>query len=181
MLAESPLLESVRIRGLTRRVVSSELGVSTKVLSLKQIPAPLPVAEALEIAHDAAVWELRRLKLQETTPVMLSTHYLPVEIYPTLDERLLNMISCEMMARHFGVTPVFFHERVELHSPTPTEQEQLDVEEGFILLKIARKSKSEEGTVLEVTEDIIRADMSQLEFIAGVDPSPPQTRLRPTN
>ncbi|WP_396167523.1 UTRA domain-containing protein [Corynebacterium sp.] len=60
----------------------------------------------LEIAEDAAVWELRRLKLQETTPVMLSTHYLPVEIYPTLDDRLLSMISCEMMAtlrRYSGV------------------------------------------------------------------------------
>ena len=181
VLAESPLLESVRIQGLTRRVISSELGVSTKVLSLTQIPAPLPVAESLEIAQDAAVWELRRLKLQEATPVMLSTHYLPMEVFPTLDERMLNMISCEMMAKHFGVTPVFFHERVELHSPTPTEQELLDVEEGFVLLKIARKSKSEEGIVLEATADIIRADMSQLEFIAGEDPSPPKSRLRPSN
>lgn len=181
VLAESPLLESVRIEGLTRRVVSSESGVSTKVLSLKQVSAPLLVAGPLEIAEDAAVWELRRLKLQETTPVMLSTHYLPVEIYPTLDERLLSMLSCEMMAKHFGVNPVFFHERVELHSPTPAEQELLGVEEGFVLLKIARKSKSEEGVVLEATEDIIRADMSQLEFIAGIDPTPPKSQLRPTN
>ncbi|MEY8578860.1 GntR family transcriptional regulator [Corynebacteriaceae bacterium 6-324] len=46
VLAESPLLESVRIEGLTRRVVSGESGVSTKVLSLTQSPAPLPVAES---------------------------------------------------------------------------------------------------------------------------------------
>lgn len=106
VLAESLLLESVRIEGLTRWVVSGESGVSTKVLSLTQIPAPVPIVGPLKIAEDAAVWELRRLKLQETTPVMLSTHSLPVEIYPTLDDRLSSIISCEMMAtlrRYSGV------------------------------------------------------------------------------
>lgn len=70
---------------------------------------------------------------------------------------------------------------MELRSPTVEEQEPLDEEDGCVLLKIARKSKNEEGTVLELTQDIIRTDMSQLEFIAGVEPSPPQTRLRPAN
>ena len=105
---------------------------------------------------------------------------MPVEIYPTLDDRLLSMISCEMMATLRRYSGVLSRKGGTAFSDSGKTRA---VGVGRLLCAVENRAqvKSEEGTDLEVTEDIIRADMSQLEFIAGVDPSPPQTRLRPTN
>lgn len=134
------------------------LATSTRVLALRREEAVDEVAHALELDEGAEVFCVVRLRLVSEVPAVLVRSYVPVELYPTLDdhdltrERLYGVFE-ELGHPIHGVTRC-----LEVCRPDPVVAALLDVDQNapcFLFHTVGREGG---GRAIEYSIATYRGD-----------------------
>ncbi|MGQ9500579.1 MAG: GntR family transcriptional regulator [Anaerolineae bacterium] len=130
----------------------------TRVISLKQLPAPSHVAYALEIDHGAPVYELCRLRIVNDEPLSLQTAYLPQTLCPGLEENDLSLSLFRLLETRYELRLWTAKSVLRARLVTAHEAHLLEVHEKTPVLYIERTTYAATGTPVEYLEAVWRGD-----------------------
>ncbi|GAB4548242.1 MAG: phosphonate metabolism transcriptional regulator PhnF [Anaerolineae bacterium] len=132
--------------------------LTTLVISHAQIPAEPHMAHALEIAEDALVYELCRLRLVDGEPLSLQTAYLPVELCPGLEENDLTGSLYRLLETRYGLRLWTGKETLRARCATPYEADLLKIKENQPVMYMERTTYAATGVAVEYLEAVWRGD-----------------------
>jgi GntR family transcriptional regulator len=147
---------SRRIQPAPARLVSmneqmAELGkvLDTWFISILQMPAPEPVASALELAPGEKVYELKRLQVVDDIPLSLQTAYLPVHLCPRLEDNDLTESLYRLLEIRYGLRLWAGQETLRARAATSSEARLLQVRPGSPVLYSLRVCYGTTGVPVE--------------------------------
>jgi GntR family transcriptional regulator len=157
------------LAGFTEQLRRGHVRASARVISSDVVPASRPVAKALELAPDASVYEVVRVRSALRQPLALERSYLPVELFPGLLDKRLSGSLYTRMRRDYGLGPQTATEFLEPFIATAAEAQLLDVPEGSALLLIERTARTTSGQPVEFARDLFRPDRIRIsvQTVAG--------------
>jgi len=151
-----------RIVGVPALLRDQGFTAGTKVISSSVVSADAATAKALRISTGAFVCEVTRIRLADGSPISLEHARLAAERFPGLLEKPLGGSLYELLEAEYGVVPAEAEERIEVVSATEDEGSILGIPEGSPLLSITRTSTDSQGTPIEHSHDLFRADRTRI-------------------
>ena len=120
------------VQGLTQLLKMEGVDPGSRLLSFQVVPAPLKIAEKLDLRLGASVIIFRRLRLADGLPFCVETSYLPSELLPGLSaEDFANNASFyDILRERYTVNMVKTDETLKLSFATPDEADLLELEAG---------------------------------------------------
>ena len=118
---------------------------SNKTLSLSRIPAPMEVANMLQLPEKAPVIELVRVRYADEKPIMIETAYLPAERFPDLTKENLSDGSLyQFLNERYSISIVAVDQTLQPVLVKSKQATLLDVEAGSpaILTKVVAYSRN---------------------------------------
>ena len=135
---------------------------SAQVLRARLMGADSWTARELQIAEDAPVYEIVRLRLSDGEPISLERNRFPADRFPGLLERPMGGSLYDIMRNDYGVPPKRAQERIEPTVASATEAAALGVRDGVPLLAVDRVTYDAEGVPVEVGRDLFRGDRTRV-------------------
>lgn len=133
--------------------------VSSRKVSLRRVEANKKICRNLEIAPGTAVFELKRVRILDRSPLSIETVYLPVSLCPDLDKHDFEIESLyEAMESYYGIQPAKQRQIASLSMLTKRESELLDAEEGDPAFCISGIMSDSGGRPIEYSIAVVRAD-----------------------
>lgn len=132
--------------------------LETRPVSCQQLTAPPHVASALELAEDARVYRLCRLRIVNGEPLSLQIAYIPATLCPGLENHDHTSSLYHLLEEHYGLKLWNAREVLRARPAEPFEAEQLQVSEGACVLYVERVTFSMEGIPIEYLESVWRGD-----------------------
>ena len=147
------------LRGFSEEMRRRGLEPSARVLSLKRITADAEVSQALHLHADEAVFSLLRLRYVDDEPVALVTSFLPVALFPDLDQRNLEGVSLYRLFETVYRRKLNWAEE-EIGATTATEDQarMLGTALGSALLFVRETTYDLKRTAIEHSHSYLRAD-----------------------
>lgn len=127
---------------------------STKLLEFRQVAASKPVADKLMLAEGAMVYEMKRVRLADDTPMALETSYLPVDLVAGLDESTAQGSLYDYIENTLKLTIGHATQVLEASIAKGLECKILEIKEGTPVLLIKRYTSLDNGQPLEVVHSI---------------------------
>ncbi|MFM7530886.1 MAG: GntR family transcriptional regulator [Rubrivivax sp.] len=153
-----------QLRSFSEDMRERGLQPSSRVLSVREVPADAKLAHKLRLSPGAALHEVRRLRLADRMPMALETAYLPVLRLPGLDPQVLAEQSLyELLAREYGIHMRAAAQQIEATVLTHEEARLLDVAPFSPALLVERAVQSASGEPIEFGKSLYRADRYRLE------------------
>ena len=120
------------VQGLTQLLHNEGVDPGSKLLSFQIVPAPLKIAQKLDLRLGASVIAVRRLRSADGLPFCIETSYLPAELLPGLSaEDFANNASFyDILRERYGVNMVKNDETLKLSYATPDEASNLNLDPG---------------------------------------------------
>ena len=154
------LFRSIEARGLEQR---------SKVLD-RSVVADGEVAARLDLAPDAELVRLERLRSADGHPLAHDTVWLPAEVaLPLLDVDFTHTSLYDELQSRCGVRPASGTEWIATELPGDADRELLGVASKQPVFRIRRRSCTADGHALEWRETVIRGD--RYTFVAQWSPS----------
>jgi GntR family transcriptional regulator len=150
------------LAGLSEQLRRHGLVASARVLTATEHPASPAAAQALEIAEDDPVCDVRRLRLADGKPIVLEHSLFPAERFPDLLQCPLDGSLYELLEQKYGQRPHRAREILEPVTADPRAAELLQVAEGAALMLVERTAYDEAGRPLEFARDLFRGDRTRL-------------------
>jgi GntR family transcriptional regulator len=135
---------------------------ATKVLATDRRPATVAESAALEIAEDAEVFVIRRLRYADGVPLSVDMSCFITEQVSDLLEQPLGGSLYELLRVRYGLVPATTNETIEVVSASPREAQWLDIAHRKPLLAITRVARDAAGKPFEYAYDLFRADRVRL-------------------
>ncbi len=132
--------------------------LTTRVLSLEQVPAPHHVARLLEVPEGAPVYQVCRLRLVEEAPLSVQTAYLPAHLCPRLEENDLTGSLYRLLESRYGLRLWTGQETLRARGATAWEAELLGTRPGTPVMYAERITYAATGTAVEYLEAVLRGD-----------------------
>ncbi|HHY98753.1 MAG TPA: GntR family transcriptional regulator [Firmicutes bacterium] len=157
----SPKIEQglERFYSFSKDMETKGLNPGTEVLHLKEVAPNAKIRTQLQLSEGANVFEIQRLRLVKSEPVILETSWLPADLFPGLTLEALERNSLyDLMEKIYGIRPVRAEEYFEPVCVDDYESEMLGVKEGSPALLLHRIAYSESGRPVEVCKGIVRGD-----------------------
>lgn len=132
--------------------------LTTRLISLEQIPAPPPIARALELPEGAPCYKLCRLRLVDGEPISLQTPYLPVALCPRLEENDLTGSLYRLLESRYGLRLWTGQETLRARCALPHEQKLLQVPRCTPVMYMERITYAATGEPVEYLEAVWRGD-----------------------
>jgi GntR family transcriptional regulator len=157
------------LAGFTEQLRRGHVRASARVVSSDVVPASRGVAKALEVAPDAEVYEVVRVRSASRQPVALERSFLPCEHFPGLLDKGLSGSLYTRMRRDYGLGPQSASEFLEPFIAGEREAGLLGVSEGSALLLIERTARTASGQPVEFARDLFRPDRIRIsvQTVAG--------------
>jgi GntR family transcriptional regulator len=130
----------------------------TRVLSVQLLPAAAHVACALEIAPEAPVYVLCRLRVVEGVPLSIQTAHLPAALCPKLDENDLSASLYNLLEGRYGLHLWSGREILRARGATAWEANLLEIREGAPVMYAERITYGADGVPVEYLEAVWRGD-----------------------
>jgi GntR family transcriptional regulator len=130
----------------------------TRVLSLEKIPASVHVAHALELDPQTAVYELRRLRIVDESPLSVQAAYLSETLCPQLEENDLGGSLYRLLEGRYGLRLWTGQETLRARGATGLEARLLQVRKGAPVMYAERITYSSMGEAVEYLEAVWRGD-----------------------
>jgi GntR family transcriptional regulator len=158
------------IKGIPQMLAEQGFEPTTRVLSEAVEPAPAGVAAALELAPGNLVVSLLRLRLADGRPLSLERMYLDAERFPDLLRHSPIGSLYQLLQTEYGVTVAAAQEQIEVVEASRQVAVLLDVKPRAPMLALRRVSRREDGTPVEASIDLFRAEFTRLIVRTVVDP-----------
>jgi GntR family transcriptional regulator len=129
-----------------------------RVLSATEHPAGPATAAALQIAEEAHVFGVRRIRLADGRPLLLEHSLFPAALFPEMLRCRLDGSLYELLEVRYGQRPDHARERLEPVTASVREAEALETDEGAPLMLVERIAYSASGQPLEFARDLFRGD-----------------------
>lgn len=155
-----------RIIGFTNNMLEMGLTPSTKVLSLKVIPANIFALERLGLKRGEEIFELKRLRLADGVPMMLETRYIRKDLCPNLDEHQLNSSLWKVFETEYNLKPVRHIQGMRISNVAKDSAELLGLEENTAVFLIRGVTFTQNNIPIECEESLYRSDKYDLTFEA---------------
>ncbi len=102
------------LKGFYEEMKHKGIGCSTRVLDKCIIPAPVRVAEKLQLASNETVFYIKRLRCVQEEPVLIVENYLPHALCHEIEnEDFENVSLYELMEKKYGLLPHHGHREFE--------------------------------------------------------------------
>jgi GntR family transcriptional regulator len=157
-----------RVAGFSEQLARQGLKPGAKVLEITEGPAGWQISAALEIAPQAPVVRIQRLRLAGDIPMALEDSWIPAEKFPGLVDQDLGGSVYALMRDAYGAAPVRAIERLEPVLARAHEARALDVPAHSPLMLVERTAYSADGTPVEFAHDRYRGDRAR--FVVRVSP-----------
>lgn len=144
-------------------LVQSGIEVSTRILTFDTLIPSKKIAAELEISPKTKVYYVRRLRLENGTPLALMENWIPVSIGELTPSMLENNGLYETM-RSLGVTFSLGHQKVGATIADEEQAQLLDTEPGAALVTMSRTTLNDVGTRVETGSHVYRADLYTFEM-----------------
>ena len=132
--------------------------LTTRVVSLDRLPAPLKIAHALELPDEAVCYRLCRLRAVDSEPVSLQTSHLPASLCPDLEENDLTGSLYRLLETRYGLRLCTGREILRARCTLPHEQQLLAVPRCTPVMDMERVSYAVTGQAVEYLEAVWRGD-----------------------
>jgi DNA-binding GntR family transcriptional regulator len=153
----------VELSSLYDDLVAGDRAPRTEVLRLEVMPAPDPIANALEVAPGTAVTWIERLRYAGGEPLALMHNAIPVDVLPLSHEDLATHGLYELLRRS-GLTPRIATQVIGARSATTAEAKILAEKRGASLLTMTRTAWDSGGRALEYGSHVYRASRYSFEL-----------------
>jgi GntR family transcriptional regulator len=151
--------------GFSDLIDAAGLERSTRLLSLEIVPARRRIARHLEIAEDADVWRLQRLRFADGEPFMIETVYLPYARFPGLDESDFSRVTLfETLRQRAGCVPAESEDVLEPVILDEYERGLLGTGESSLGLLVEATTRDADGEIFEFSTSVVRGDRSRYVF-----------------
>ena len=151
--------DPARLVGFTEAMRRLGRRTRTEVLSVEHAPAPADVAERLAIDPGAATVVIRRLRLVDEEPCMVTLTHVSAARLPGIASRDLTTSFYELIGREYGLTPVRGKETIIAVAADRELAHLLRIPGGAPVLSSSLSTETERGTPLEYTIKHARADL----------------------
>ncbi len=133
---------------------------TSRLLELTMIPARSAVAQALEIPEGNKVINVKRLRLADGGVMAVQSSYIPHALCPELVNRqdLLTGSLYKILKQDFNLVPATGHEFYAAVVVRGGDAHRLGVTEGSPAFSVRRFAYLADGTPVEYTESLLRAD-----------------------
>ncbi|MEO4052158.1 GntR family transcriptional regulator [Solibacillus sp. CAU 1738] len=164
----NPKLEQVLIglMGFTEDMRARGMEPSSKVLRFEKIIPPVDIARDLMLEHGEEVFFVVRIRSANLKPMSLERTYIPVKIYPELDEK-------KIMGSLYALIEAKFHQKIgnaiqqmEAAIVAKEDSKHLQVNTTAPVLIIKRISYLSDGYPFELVRSTYRAD--RYKFISEI-------------
>ncbi|WP_029105952.1 GntR family transcriptional regulator [Mycobacterium sp. URHD0025] len=153
---------AAELAGLPARLRSGGHSSATRVLATDRRPATQVEAHALEIADNAEVITVRRLRFADGVALSVDLSCFVAERMEDLLEQPLGGSLYELLRVRYDLTPAVTTETIEVVSASPREAQWLDIAHRKPLLAITRVARDNTGEPFEYAYDLFRADRVRL-------------------
>jgi GntR family transcriptional regulator len=162
-VAEPKLVQDLTVlAGFSEQLRKHGLVAGARVLAASEIPASRAAAAALEIEVGEPVYEVRRLRLADGTPILIEHSLFPARHCPGLIESRLDGSLYELLEQKYGQRPYRAKESLEPVTAGVREAEALQVAEGAPLMLVERTAYTQSGVPLEYARDLFRGDRTKV-------------------
>jgi GntR family transcriptional regulator len=160
------------ISGVLPQLVEMSETTTARLLSFGYVPAPEPVAAALDLAPGEAVQRAVRVRLSEGRPFSHLTTHVPEALARGWDEADLASQPLFRLLERGGVRVASCAQSVTATAATPEVADPLGVAVGAPLLSLTRTVQDAEGRGVELLSALYRPDLFRLDMtLARVDAS----------
>ena len=157
--------------GFTEQMRRAQVRAGARVVSVRRMPAPGPVAAALELGHQQDVFEIIRVRSARRKPLALEETYLPAHLFEGLEDRPLTGSLYAIMGKDYDLAPHNAQEWLEPALATEEHAALLDVEPGTALMLVTRTSLTVAGVVVEHAYDRYRPDRTRISLRTSISTS----------
>ncbi|MBP1326110.1 GntR family transcriptional regulator [Leucobacter exalbidus] len=147
-----------------------------RVIERVRRPATEEMARELQIAPDAPVVEIIRLRLLGDKPAMLERSLFPFEVGKHLLQSPLECGSIYQTLARVGVVPVRAKHVIDAIPAHPLEAEQLHINQGTPLLRVRRLTYGASQSIIETTDDRYLPEMTSFVVENNTDQRMPLAR-----
>lgn len=145
----------------------------TTILSFEQTQVTSYLSKKLGMDEDSQVYELERLRIADSKPLMFERSYLPENLFPDLTVQLLKQKPLyDIFSEDYEQTIRLADEEFYASLALDYEAELLEIKKGDPVLHIIRKTYNEKNILIEYTYSIARAD--QFRYHITHQPQPNQ-------
>ena len=132
--------------------------MTTEVIGVRKTPAPSYVGKELELDAETGIYELRRLRIVDGSPLSVQTAYLPQTLCPDLEENDLSVSLYRLLEGRYGLRLWTGHETLRARGATAEEARLLQTKKGAPLMYCERTTYCSTGTAVEYLEAAWRGD-----------------------
>lgn len=163
---EPTLIAGVRgLRSFSEEMEALSLRPGARVLRMRLAPASSQVAEQLEIAVEAPVVEIRRLRTGDDQPIGIQTSCLPAARFPDLEQiNLADQSLYECLRRSYGVRSIEARETFRVTKITAEDAKLLQTRGGACAFWVERLAFDPPGP-FEYTTSIMRGDRYRIQWV----------------
>lgn len=137
------------------------------VLETTQLKANAYVAKQLKIPKNSDIFRLRRLRKSDEESVAVECAYLPCSLFPKIEEKNLKQSLYMLIQDDYKMTITRITESFEVIPSSEANAEILGIAVGAPLMKSLSIAYGKEGTPLEYSCDLYRAD--RVKFVVEND------------
>lgn len=154
------------VKGVPQILKDQGFHSSTRILSAEERPATPAEQEDLGVQEGAFAVLIRRLRFADDTPLSLEFMLLPSHIFPDILHRELHSMY-DTMLQGYQVRVDRADETISIKLATPTSAFYLGIAPGDPLIGIDRRAYDSTGRLVEVSQDLFRADITSLKVHIG--------------
>jgi GntR family transcriptional regulator len=140
-------------------VFSPQRDLRIQLQHLKTDHPASSVARRLEISTSDEVYELKRIVLMDEEPLMIITSWLPVRLFPGLDEMQLDGVSIRRIVENYhSFEGLHQYKEVEIAILSEEEAGLLQAHSGAPALLLTYLQRLADGQAMEYRKVIVRGD-----------------------
>jgi DNA-binding GntR family transcriptional regulator len=133
--------------------------VDTEVLDVSQGTPTADIVRSLSLAIGESVWQIQRLRVIGSRPMISEQSIIPVRLAPKLDEALDAGASLyELLAQRYGLTDTFEEQYLDITLPTAADRKLLGLGARDRVARIRGVSFSHDGTPFDCFQQVYPAD-----------------------
>jgi GntR family transcriptional regulator len=162
-VSERRFTQPAALTSFSEDMAARGLAPTSLVLAQERVPAPEPIALALELGSQEEIVRIERIRLGDGEPIALERTHLPARRFPGLEHADLSARSLYgHLAERYGCSVATSQQRITAVRLTPTEAHLLRADRETPALDIHRVTRCAGGELVEYVRSLYRGDRYEL-------------------